>query len=167
VELNEEEKNSLDKFKANIDQIYQSVFSKNKNMSDSSLATYKSRVLTVLNDYERYGKEPTKMLNWTRKGRIRTPGTKKKSNTEKGYVGKEVAITEDQSGFNAFNFPGGVRLLIPKNHRMDRILIDGGLKEVKDSIELFSRKHGLLGDNFNNEEIDNEETSNETKTTDV
>ena len=70
-QLNEDEANSLDKFKENLDQIYQSVVAKNPNFNFSSLATYKSRVNKVLGDYELYGIDPTKMVNWKPKLIIR------------------------------------------------------------------------------------------------
>lgn len=64
TELNDEERASLDLFEQNIDQIYQSVFNKNKNLTVSSLATYKSRVLKAISDYKKYGTDATKMSNW-------------------------------------------------------------------------------------------------------
>ncbi len=63
-ELNNEERASIDEFRKNLDQIYQGIFSKNKDFTVSSLATYKSRVLKVLSDYEKYGTEPAKMAGW-------------------------------------------------------------------------------------------------------
>jgi|SRR3989344_283233 len=71
-ELSEEERNSVDEFKKNIDHIYSRVFSNNKNFSAGSLATYKSRVLKVVNDYQKYGIDPTKMANWSPKITIRS-----------------------------------------------------------------------------------------------
>jgi len=66
-ELNDEELNSFEKFKDNVDEIYRNVVSKNKNFSASSLATYKSRISTVINDFERYGVDPVKMVSWQQK----------------------------------------------------------------------------------------------------
>ena len=77
-ELNDDERQSLDKLKANIDQIYQSVFNKNKNFTAASLATYRSRMLKVVSDYERYGTDPTRMANWNPKVTIRTPNKARK-----------------------------------------------------------------------------------------
>lgn len=68
AELNEEEQKSIEKLKQNLDQIYQTVVRKNmKEFSASSLATYKSRVVKVLGDFERYGVDPTKMASWSPK----------------------------------------------------------------------------------------------------
>src|SRR3989344_5568097 len=65
-ELNEEEAKSIDKVRSNINQISQSVYQKQQsNLSASSLAVYKSRVLKVINDYEKYGTDPSKMANWS------------------------------------------------------------------------------------------------------
>lgn len=76
-ELNDDELNSLDKVKSNLDQIYQSVFLKNKNnFTASSLQTYHSRFLKVINDYEKYGTDPTKMANWNPKIIVREPKKK-------------------------------------------------------------------------------------------
>lgn len=64
-ELKTEESNSLNVFKTNLEQIYRSVCSKNSSqLSANSLASYRSRVIRVLNDYEKYGVDPTKMASW-------------------------------------------------------------------------------------------------------
>ena len=66
-ELNDEERESLDTFKAHFDQIYQNVVNKNKSkMRVESLVTYKNRVNALINDYEKYGVDPVKMANWNR-----------------------------------------------------------------------------------------------------
>jgi site-specific recombinase XerD len=72
-ELNDEERASIDTIKKNIDQIYQSVFTKNKNFTATSLAVYRSRLLKTINDYEQYGQDPSKMANWNPKVVIRGP----------------------------------------------------------------------------------------------
>lgn len=65
AEMNEDEKKSLSLLVNNLDQIYASVFQKNKTkMSAGSLQTYKSRVSKVIADYENYGKNATKMASW-------------------------------------------------------------------------------------------------------
>lgn len=67
AQLNEEESNSIDKFKENFEPITSTVFSKNANkFSASSLATYRSRTQKVLADFERYG-DPQKMNSWSPK----------------------------------------------------------------------------------------------------
>lgn len=80
--LNDEERQSLDTFKKNIEQIYHSVSTKNgKNFNASTLAVYKSRVSKLLNDYEKYGIDPTKMASWIPKIINRSP-KKQKVNTQ-------------------------------------------------------------------------------------
>lgn len=72
--LNDDELSSLEVFKQNLEQIYGSVSSKNgKNFSASSLAVYKSRVSKVINDFEKYGIDPTKMASWSPKVVTRSP----------------------------------------------------------------------------------------------
>lgn len=64
-ELNDNEKASIDLFKQNLNQIYAQVVRKNQSIySNSSLDIYKKRIAKVLNDYENYGKDPTKMNAW-------------------------------------------------------------------------------------------------------
>lgn len=75
-ELNDEEKQSIDSLKSNLDQIYNQVFNKNKQFSAASLATYKSRVLKVITDYEEHGTDATKMANWAPKKVNRAPRKK-------------------------------------------------------------------------------------------
>ncbi|HET7099229.1 MAG TPA: hypothetical protein VFI61_03290 [Patescibacteria group bacterium] len=65
-ELSDEERNSLDLFKERFDQIFSTIVNKkSKVFSISSLQTYKFRVLKVLSDYEKYGKDPSKMSSWS------------------------------------------------------------------------------------------------------
>lgn len=87
-ELNNEEKSSVDLFQQNIEQIYLQVVRKNQSTySDASLDVYKKRVLKVLGDYGKYGKDPTKMINWNP---VRH-GIKKAKD-------KKVKITSEQKG---------------------------------------------------------------------
>ena len=80
-ELSDEERKSVDSIKGNIEQIYQSVFAKNKNFTAASLATYKSRMLKVINDYEKYGTDPTKMSSWNPKVITRSKRSARDTNT--------------------------------------------------------------------------------------
>ncbi len=76
TELNNEERASLTKVRADFEQITRSVFNKNSvKFTTGSLATYKSRVQKVLADYEKYG-DPTKMNSWSPKVINRTKKTK-------------------------------------------------------------------------------------------
>ncbi len=89
-EVNEEEKNSVKKFEENLDQIYHAVSSKNKDITASSLATYKSRVLKVLRDYNTYGADPTKMNGWIIKPLVRQ---KKQESSQ----GKAASLKTEES----------------------------------------------------------------------
>jgi hypothetical protein len=80
--LNEEELQSLDVFEKNLDQIYHSVTLKNgKNFNASSLAVYKSRIIKIINDYKKYGLDPTKMASWTPKTITRSSRKKDSSSS--------------------------------------------------------------------------------------
>lgn len=64
-QLQEEEKNSLTLFMERFEPIYQTVFTHNgTRFSAGSMSVYKSRVLKVVRDYQRYGVDPTKIASW-------------------------------------------------------------------------------------------------------
>jgi len=90
-ELTDEEKESLDTFKGHLDQIFRSVCNKNKSkMSDISLETYRRRMRVLLNDYEKYGTDPSKMISWRRESRVRSGGKSQKIDRQ-ATVEREVA----------------------------------------------------------------------------
>jgi len=64
-ELNVDELNSVDLIEDNIEEIFLSTVTKNKDKNIGSLNTYKARLLKVINDYQKYGKNPSKIQNWT------------------------------------------------------------------------------------------------------
>ena len=69
--LNDDEKNSIGKFKENFQQISRSVFSKNASrFNANSLMSYKSRAGKVVSDYEQYA-DPAKMSSWSPKVIVR------------------------------------------------------------------------------------------------
>lgn len=64
-ELHPEEISSLELVANNLDDIYRNVVSRNKDaFSLSSLSTYKSRFLKVLDEYQRYGSDPDLLQSW-------------------------------------------------------------------------------------------------------
>ena len=131
-EANDDEKNSLDKFKQNLDQIYHSVSIKNKDVTAGSLATYKSRVNKVLREFEQYGIDPTKMNNWSvktivRQKRKEVSKTEKKSVEEKEESGIQFDLTKNF----VFDFKGGIKLIIPQNQKTSDAVADGELKIVR------------------------------------
>ena len=66
-ELNIDELNSVGLIEDNIEEIFINVVSKNKNKSIGSLNTYKARFLKVINDYQKYGINPSKIQGWSAK----------------------------------------------------------------------------------------------------
>lgn len=135
--LNEDERNSIDVFSKNIEQIYQNVFSKNKDFSASSLATYKSRVTKVLSDYEKYGVDPTKMAGWSPKIVIRS---KKQSMTTKSNKPSENTFdfSGENNSYHTFDFSGGMKLLVPKTNKATEAIMDGELRQIKIELKKFS-----------------------------
>ena len=141
AELNEEERNSIDEFSKNIEQIYQGVFSKNKNFTASSLAVYKSRVLKVIADYKKYGVDATKMAGWSPKIVARSKKQFTISNEKRKNMDEESSLISHDS-FQVYDFVGGIKLLIPKNQKvMKEITVNNALKEVYSELEKFSTKY--------------------------
>lgn len=91
VELNEQERESIDVFESNIEQIFKNVYQKNKSkMTDSTLGIYKKRVYKIIDDYRKYGSEPGKMSSW-----YPTARAIKKSNSK--VVKDKEKISDDSS----------------------------------------------------------------------
>jgi len=140
-ELNDEEKNSIDKFSKNIEQIYHSVCSKNKKFSAGSLATYKSRVIKVITDYEKYGADPTKMSSWPKKAV--SPHSKKVINKFNDLKERNYTSSESEVGQNfIFNDSGtGWNLIIksvkPISSEIKKTLVDisDSLKKINENKE--------------------------------
>ena len=65
--LNIDELGSVDLVEDSIEEIFINVVSKNKGKSIGSLNTYKARVLKVINDYQKYGINPSKIQGWVTK----------------------------------------------------------------------------------------------------
>lgn len=63
-QLNLDEINSVDLVEDNIEEIFISVVGANKDKTVASLGTYKTRLLKVIKDYQKYGIDPNKMQNW-------------------------------------------------------------------------------------------------------
>ena len=98
-ELNEDEQNSLEIFEKKFEEISQSVFSKNQNrFNASSLASYKSRTMKVLKDFQRYGADPIKMNNWVVRSRKNNFSKKSvKDNKVSSIDGKDSSVAGDPS----------------------------------------------------------------------
>ena len=137
-ELNEEERNSISEVKKNIGQISNSIFAKGKSNA-GSLATYKSRVNKVINEYEKYGLDAAKMANWSPKIVTRT---KKSQSTSGGAKEKAIIATDTNifDDYHTFEFKG-VKLLIPKTPETTEAIMDGELKNIKGELKDFSEKY--------------------------
>jgi len=118
TELNEEEKESLDTLKKNIEQIYQNVFNKNKsNMSAKSLVTYKLRLLSLIKDFEKYGQDPTKLSSWNRpvrKYKKKDAEKENKQESSRSESKQEVLLPEKGADFSRFELPlrPGIKAII-------------------------------------------------------
>jgi len=82
-ELTEEEANSIDLAQQNIEEIFLGVISHNKQKSIASLNAYKARVIRVIQDYQKYGKNPSKIQTWEPKERKSTPPLNLKDKKDK------------------------------------------------------------------------------------
>jgi hypothetical protein len=90
-ELTDEEKESIDLFKKNLDQIFNTLYNKNGSLSAASLEVYKRRVRSLISDYEKYGKDPSAMANWNRPivtRKLKDKPEKKESKTEESVSGE-------------------------------------------------------------------------------
>ncbi|MFA6158346.1 MAG: hypothetical protein WC763_01845 [Candidatus Paceibacterota bacterium] len=138
AELNEDETASLDVFRQNIEQIYQSVATNNgKQYSAGSLATYKSRIVKVLGDYEKYGIDPTKMASWSPKLITRSPKKQeeKVSSGESSDPQDDVPSVSAQVGMHkielALRPDKKFVIIIPRDITVDEAKI---VKSVLDSL---------------------------------
>lgn len=141
-ELNEEERESLDVFKGNFDQIYRSVCQKNSTrFSMGSLATYKSRIQRVLQDYDKYGIDPTKMANWSPKARAvrrKSSSVKLENNTPAANQNMpEIDTTPTIDTANQFSFidSGDGWQLTVKSKRPLTLAVKRKLIDVFESFE--------------------------------
>jgi len=93
AELSDEEKESLDLLKERLDAIVSNIYGKNKtSLSAASLEVYKRRILNVISDYEKYGKDPAKMASWNRVIALRK--SKKNKEVEEGSNQKYTTLNE-------------------------------------------------------------------------
>jgi hypothetical protein len=136
-ELTEEERGSVDLIKSNLDQIIGLIYSKGGNkLTASSLEVYKKRIKSLIEDYENYGKDPSKMATWNRK--ILTRKTKDRKLEVKGdAVDSPITFPSpsENSEFQAADLilsTGKARIIVPKG------ITAGDVKRLKLQIDLLA-----------------------------
>ncbi|MCX6721150.1 MAG: hypothetical protein NT026_00905 [Candidatus Staskawiczbacteria bacterium] len=85
-ELTSNERDSIDIVEQNIEEIFVNVINKNKDKNINSLGAYKARLLKVIEDYKRYGKNPSRMQNWIARHRHSTPMVKNQDKQDKNKI---------------------------------------------------------------------------------
>lgn len=145
AELTEEEKNSMDVFKKNIDQIFNLFYSKpNNKLSAASIEVYKKRTKNLLSDFERYGKDAAAMAGWNRPIITRRHKVKPEVDGSKSMQNETIPPNQPESKFGFTDLSiSGIRLLIPKNDKVDDAIAAGELKEARDKLNEFAKKVGL------------------------
>lgn len=119
-ELTSEEENSLQLFKKNLDQIFNSIFTKgNKNISAISVEVYKRRIKSLISDYEQYGIDASKMASWDRKIIVRKSSEKrideiKKSSQQLPIYSSEQELSQDFLTVDVSLSNGKAKLIVPK-----------------------------------------------------
>ena len=94
-ELNIDELNSVDLVEDNIEEIFISTVGKNKDKSIGSLNTYKARVLKVIQDYQKYGVDPSKIHGWNIKSnKTITPKISRKDTSDKEPDKPQITLSD-------------------------------------------------------------------------
>jgi len=93
-ELNLDELNSIGLIEDNIDEIFINAVTNNKDKNIGSLNTYKARLLKVINDYQRYGIDPSKMQGWTISHKATSPKLVKKDIPDKKPDKVQIGLSD-------------------------------------------------------------------------
>lgn len=123
-ELNQHELDSIKVLERNLDEIFNNVISKNKDKTITSLNTYKIRFLKTLNDYKRYGTDPSKIQTWEAKHR---PSITRQ--TEQSTVLLKSLDKQDKNKINlSKNIPHPVETVenSPANHHKIELALKSG-----------------------------------------
>jgi len=127
-ELNIDELNSVDLIEENIEEIFVGAVNNNKDKSIGSLNTYKARVLKVINDYQRYGINPSKIQGWiTKIHKAPTPKLVKKDTPDRSGDKIQIALS------NHINTPVHKIELVLRNDIKSVLIVPKDItqKEVK------------------------------------
>lgn len=133
-ELNPEELKSINMVEDSIEEIFRSVAIANKDKSIISLNTYKARLLKVINDYKRYGTDPSKIQKWVVKAKKSTPLLIKKDKTDKNEITLSDNIQGPVDNVHKIDLcldSGKAQISIPKNINAKETKI---IKEIIDSL---------------------------------
>jgi len=121
--LNEDELASLDLVVERLDEIFFSVISRNKDKSITSLNTYKTRLQRVLEDYKKYGADPSQIQNWY----ISTPRLITKDKPDK--LSDKPLSDLSSPTHTPVNNVHKLEFIVQKNSRIE-ILLSEGNKEI-------------------------------------
>lgn len=138
-ELTDEEKNSLDLVKKNLDQIFTTLYNKNSSkLSASSIEVYKRRIRNLISDFEKYGTSPSAMANWNR------PIVTRKLRTEKNLVSEaQENPTRINSSVGDAVEVGEFKLILPSSWDQDKTrqaIVKGDFKVIYEELEKLSTK---------------------------
>ncbi|MEK7080500.1 MAG: hypothetical protein AAB925_01545 [Patescibacteria group bacterium] len=110
--LTDDELDSIDLVEQRIEEIFINVINSNKNKSIGSLNTYKTRVLRVLKDYQKYGADPSKIQGWVPATRLR-----------QGFGGQgnstPLLINKDKTDKNQINLSGSINTPVDNAHKIE------------------------------------------------
>lgn len=136
-ELNAEELKSINMVADSIEEIFRAVVTANKGKSINSLNTYKARLLKVINDYKKYGADPSKIQNWSPKSKNSTPLLIKKDKIDKNKINLSDTIHTPVENIHKIEFvlENGQKALlsIPRDISQEDIKT---IKAILDSLKL-------------------------------
>jgi site-specific recombinase XerD len=133
-ELNAEELKSIDMVQESIEEIFRSLVIANKEKSIISLNSYKARLLKVIKDYRKYGKEPGKMQNWSTKEKKSTGVLIKEDKTDKKKISLSNFINDSVENLHKIDLSltsGRAQITVPKNIKPSEIKT---IKNILDSL---------------------------------
>lgn len=138
-ELNEEEGQSMEVFKKNLDQIFKIFYSKNQSKySAASIEVYRRRMRTLISDFENYGGDTGKMANWNREIITRKRGKKELISNRQEAVSDqtdEESVTRSGGNVSRFEMPlsnGKAIIIIPADSNLADIqIIEDYIKFIK------------------------------------
>lgn len=139
-ELSDEEKGSIKLIKEHLEEVFNLIYSRSTNkLSASSLETYKKRIRILINDYEKYGKDASKMASWNRIAPIKKKKENKISKEEKGYIHHPETVLPTSTAVEVGEF----RLILPTDWDMNKTrqaIVKGEFSIIYDELTKLSSK---------------------------